>query len=153
VRFLVDRCVGRRLAEWLRRQGHDVVDAREEGPDPGDLALLRRATAEGRILVTIDTDFGHLVYRGGEPQAGLVRLPDVPSERRILLLAHVLERHSPALEAGGLAAGRAAGGRTFTQDEASCVIYGMPRSAVEAGVVDEVVALDRIAARLVEVLG
>ena len=53
----------------------------------------------------------------------------------------------------GLAAVRAAGGRTFSQDEASCVIYGMPRSAVEAGVVDEVVVLDRIAARLVEVLG
>jgi len=53
----------------------------------------------------------------------------------------------------GLAAIRAAGGKTFAQDEASCVIYGMPRSAVEAGVVDEVVALDRIAARLVEVLG
>lgn len=53
----------------------------------------------------------------------------------------------------GLTAIRAAGGRTFAQDEASCVIYGMPRSAVEAGVIDEVVALDRIAARLVEVLG
>jgi len=53
----------------------------------------------------------------------------------------------------GLKAIRGAGGRTFAQDEASCVIYGMPRSAVEAGVVDEVVALDRLAARLVEVLG
>lgn len=43
MRFLVDRCAGRRLAEWLRSQGHDVLEARELGPNPGDRALLERA--------------------------------------------------------------------------------------------------------------
>ena len=61
MRFLVDRCAGHRLAEWLRDEGHDVVEARELGADPGDRALLERAAADGRILVTIDTDFGELV--------------------------------------------------------------------------------------------
>ena len=28
LRFLVDRCAGRRLAEWLRTGGHDVIEAR-----------------------------------------------------------------------------------------------------------------------------
>ena len=55
--FLVDRCAGRRLAEWLRSLGHDVVEARSLGPDPGDKEVLRMAAKEGRILVTIDTDF------------------------------------------------------------------------------------------------
>jgi hypothetical protein len=41
VKFFVDRCAGRRLAEWLRRQGHDVREARELSPDPGDASLLR----------------------------------------------------------------------------------------------------------------
>ena len=98
MRFLVDRCAGRRLAEWLRDQGHDVVEARELGADPGDRALLERAAAEGRILVTIDTDFGELVYVRRVPHAGLVRLPDVPAERRIALIAEVFERHRQALE-------------------------------------------------------
>jgi predicted nuclease of predicted toxin-antitoxin system len=31
MRFLVDRCAGHRLAEWLRSQGHDVLEARELG--------------------------------------------------------------------------------------------------------------------------
>ena len=35
------------------------------------------------------------------------------------------------------------------QDEASCVVYGMPKAAVDAGVVDQVLPLDAIAARLV----
>ena len=98
MRFLVDRCAGHRLAEWLRNQGHDILESPELGPDPGDRALLERAAAEGRILVTIDTDFGELVYVEEVPHAGLVRLPDVPAQQRIALMADVLERHQHALE-------------------------------------------------------
>ena len=36
MKFLVDRCAGRKLAEWLRSQGHDVLESRALGPDPGD---------------------------------------------------------------------------------------------------------------------
>jgi hypothetical protein len=43
MKFLIDRCAGRRLADWLRANGHDVVEARQLGPDPGDLALLQLA--------------------------------------------------------------------------------------------------------------
>jgi predicted nuclease of predicted toxin-antitoxin system len=99
LKFLIDRCAGRRLAEWLRLGGHDVVEARELGPDPGDRALLRRAEREGRVLVTIDTDFGHILFVEGGLHAGLVRLPDVPAEQRCLLMAEVLERHAADLDA------------------------------------------------------
>ncbi len=98
MKFLIDRCAGRRLAEWLRGQGYDVIESRALGPDPGDQALLERAATEGRILVTIDTDFGELVYVRDVPHAGLVRLPDVPATRRIALMAEVLGRHRQALE-------------------------------------------------------
>jgi two-component system chemotaxis response regulator CheB len=45
----------------------------------------------------------------------------------------------------GLRAIRAAGGRTLAESEETAVIYGMPKAAVEAGVVDQTVALPRIA--------
>jgi two-component system chemotaxis response regulator CheB len=45
----------------------------------------------------------------------------------------------------GLRAIREAGGRTLAESEESCVIYGMPKAAVEAGVVDRSVPLRRIA--------
>ena len=45
----------------------------------------------------------------------------------------------------GLRAIRAAGGRTLAESEETCVIYGMPKAAVEAGVVDQSVPLSRIA--------
>jgi two-component system chemotaxis response regulator CheB len=44
----------------------------------------------------------------------------------------------------GLAAMRAQGARTLGQDEASCVVYGMPRSAFEAGAVETQAPLDAI---------
>ena len=51
--------------------------------------------------------------------------------------------------AKGLACIKTAGGRTLAQDEASSVIYGMNRVAVERGVVDRVLPLDEIAAAMV----
>jgi len=46
---------------------------------------------------------------------------------------------------------RARGGWCIAQDQASCAVYGMPRSVIEAGQADEIVALDALAARLVEI--
>jgi two-component system chemotaxis response regulator CheB len=40
---------------------------------------------------------------------------------------------------------KAKGGRILTEAEESCVVYGMPRSVVEAGLSDEAVSLDRLA--------
>ena len=72
MRFLVDRCAGRRLAEWLRTQEHDVVESRERGPDPGDRTLLAWASAEERVLITMDKDFGGGSFSLVEPAiAGL----------------------------------------------------------------------------------
>ncbi len=41
-----------------------------------------------------------------------------------------------------------AGARTIAQDEASCVVFGMPREAIRMGAVDRVLPLDRIAGEL-----
>ena len=42
------------------------------------------------------------------------------------------------------------GARTFTQDEATCVVYGMPRAAAELGVADQVLPLPKIAPAIIE---
>ena len=46
-----------------------------------------------------------------------------------------------------------AGARTLAQDEASCVVFGMPREAIALGGADEVVPLADVAGRLLASLG
>lgn len=51
--------------------------------------------------------------------------------------------------ARGLLAMREAGGWTLAQDEASCVVYGMPREAALIGAAAEIAPLDDIARRII----
>jgi len=95
----VDRCAGRRLADWLRQQGHDVEEVRELGPDPGDRQLLKRAADSARVLVTLDKDFGEFAFLERQSHAGLVRLPDVPADQRIALLSAALARFPAGIPA------------------------------------------------------
>ena len=52
--------------------------------------------------------------------------------------------------AQGMLRMRQAGIYTLAQDEASCVVYGMPREAVAVGAVNEVCSLERMAARVLD---
>ena len=97
MRFLIDRCAGYRLAQWLKDQGHDVTEARERDPDPGDRALLEWAASEERILITLDKDFGEFIFTEQFPHFGLVRLPDVPASQRIVVMETVLNDHHQEL--------------------------------------------------------
>jgi two-component system chemotaxis response regulator CheB len=54
--------------------------------------------------------------------------------------------------AEGMASIAAAGGITIAQDEASSVVYGMPKQAVELGAVLHILPLDQIASALEEML-
>lgn len=54
--------------------------------------------------------------------------------------------------AEGMLAMRQAGARNFAQDEASCVVFGMPKAALEVGAIDEVLPLSEIGNRVVAYL-
>jgi two-component system chemotaxis response regulator CheB len=55
--------------------------------------------------------------------------------------------------AQGMLAMRNAGAHTIAQNEATCVVYGMPKAAVELGAAMEVVPLAEVAARVLEHIG
>lgn len=97
MKFLVDTCAGHRLAEWLRQQGHDVLESRDRGRDPGDRTLLHWAQEEDRVVITMDKDFGRIIFFEKASHCGLIRLPDLPAAQRIALLEHVLIQHENAL--------------------------------------------------------
>jgi two-component system chemotaxis response regulator CheB len=50
----------------------------------------------------------------------------------------------------GLEAVHRAGGLVCAQDETSCAVFGMPRAAIEAGIVDFILPLDSIPRRIAD---
>jgi two-component system chemotaxis response regulator CheB len=54
--------------------------------------------------------------------------------------------------ARGLQALRAAGARTLAEDEESCVVFGMPKAAIELGVVDQVAPLHQMPQAILQAL-
>lgn len=55
--------------------------------------------------------------------------------------------------AEGLLALRQAGAKTFAQDEESCVVFGMPRAAMEIGAAERMVPLSNIPAHILKLAG
>lgn len=55
--------------------------------------------------------------------------------------------------AAGLLEMKRAGARAFAQDEASCVVFGMPREAIALGGADEVVPLNEMSRRVLAAMG
>ncbi|KAA0875669.1 protein-glutamate methylesterase/protein-glutamine glutaminase [Nitrincola tapanii] len=53
----------------------------------------------------------------------------------------------------GMKTMKAAGAWTLAQDEASCIVFGMPKEAIAMGAVDEVLPLNRLASRVIEKVG
>lgn len=104
MKFIVDQCAGRRIAQWLERRQHDVVEVRTMVPDPGDRAILDQAGREGRVIVTRDKDFGRMVHRDGQNHAGIIQIPNVSVERRIRMVEQVLELHQNDLRDGAMIA-------------------------------------------------
>jgi two-component system chemotaxis response regulator CheB len=52
--------------------------------------------------------------------------------------------------AEGLLAMKRAGASTIAQDESTCVVFGMPKEAIDRGAVDVVLPLPRIAAGILQ---
>ncbi|HOF89134.1 MAG TPA: DUF5615 family PIN-like protein [Armatimonadota bacterium] len=60
MRLLTDENIPRIIVSQLRECGHDVLDIREAMSGISDVAILRKAEEQQRLLLTFDLDFGEL---------------------------------------------------------------------------------------------
>lgn len=89
MRLLVDESSGKRLAELLKKEGHDTLFVGDTIPSATDEEVIKKAKKEKRILVTDDKDFGELVFRLKRPVNGVILLRTVtkPDERLKILVS------------------------------------------------------------------
>jgi two-component system chemotaxis response regulator CheB len=136
---------GRAFAEWLDGQTEFSVSYARDGD-------VVKARTGGVVMAPPDS---HLVVRDRR-----LRVTNDPPRHSCrpsvdVLFETVAREYGPATiaglltgmgrdGAGGLLAIRQAGGFTIAQDEATSVVYGMPREAVLLGAVERVLPLSRI---------
>jgi len=88
MRFLVDMNLATEVAVWLRGQGHDAVHLRELGlQELGDAAVLAKAVAERRAVLTFDLDFADISAAAADAGAAVVLF-----RLRSAQTAHVIDR-------------------------------------------------------------
>ena len=102
MKVLLDTCVWGKAREEVAAAGHDAIWAGDWPEDPGDEEILDRAVAEGRVLVTLDKDFGELAIVHGKRHCGIVRLVGVSARQQATLCVHVLAKYGDELAAGAL---------------------------------------------------
>jgi predicted nuclease of predicted toxin-antitoxin system len=102
MRRLLDTCVWGKAADEHRAAGHDVDWAGDWSDDPGDEEILTRAHVEGRILVTLDKDFGELVIVRGMRHSGLLRVANTAAQQQSGAILNVLRRYGAELQGGAV---------------------------------------------------
>jgi predicted nuclease of predicted toxin-antitoxin system len=100
MKFLVDECVGRLVALWLIEQGYDAVAVADTTPSVDDVDVLQKAFRENRILVTLDKDFGDLIFKDQQSHCGVVllRLNNWHTHCKITVLSSVLAQYGHELD-------------------------------------------------------
>jgi len=140
---------GAAFADWLDSQTVRPVICAKDGQAVADLV--------GHVVLAPPN--WHMTVRGGR-----LRLTQDPERHSCrpsvdILFESLAAEYGPSAAtclltgmgrdgAVGTLAVRHAGGTTFAQDEASCVVYGMPREAVLLNAVDHVLPLTEISAAL-----
>jgi two-component system, chemotaxis family, response regulator WspF len=146
----VDAAFAPGLGHWLTENTGKRVELIANGTRPAPGRFLLTATGD-HLLMNADR---RLVY-SEEPR-------EISYRPSVDVFFESVARHWPGDGAAviltgmgrdgaeGLLALRRRGWRTIAQDEASSVIWGMPRAAVEIGAAELVAPLDRIASAVVQ---
>ena len=100
MKLLADAHISRALVAYLTELGHEVLHVAMISPRMSDSAILNRAAADGRVVLTADKDFGELCFRRLMPSAGVILLRlHAPSE---IGRVEIIKRFWPLIEPNAL---------------------------------------------------
>jgi predicted nuclease of predicted toxin-antitoxin system len=105
MKLLLDQGTPRSSAALLREHGFDAMHTAEAGlAEAEDPVILARASAEDRVVVTLDADFhAHLALSGAtRPSVIRIRVEGLRAEPLVELLRDVLERCEADLNMGAM---------------------------------------------------
>ena len=102
MKLLLDTCVWGGARQQIEASGHDVIWSGDWTEDPGDDEILTRAYNEGRILVTLDKDFGEIAIVRGTSHSGIIRLVNIAARQQAAVCLQVLAQYGGELQSGAI---------------------------------------------------
>ena len=95
MKLVADEGVDKPIVDHLRSLGYQIIYVLESAPGLADDDVLSMANEEKAILLTMDTDFGELIFRLKESTHGvlLLRLAGLTAEQKQQITASALETH------------------------------------------------------------
>ncbi|MBP7583942.1 MAG: DUF5615 family PIN-like protein [Spirochaetes bacterium] len=98
--LIADESVDRPIVEYLRKTGYSVDYIADSAPGVTDDAVLQQARDNDALLLTLDKDFGELVYRRKLLSSGvlLIRLAGLAMEEKSELVSMALNKHKNELQ-------------------------------------------------------
>jgi len=100
MKFLVGVGVGKKVENWLKENGFDVLSVRDIDSRAKDSQILRWAVDQQRMIISMDKDFGELVYNSGEHHAGvlILRLEDADGDTKVEVTKKILAEYYDKIE-------------------------------------------------------
>lgn len=145
------RAFAARLNEICPMEVKEACDGDVVGPGralvaPGNFHMLLRKGPEGyRVQVK---DGPQVCYQRPAVDVMFSSVADVAGSSTVAAILTGMGADG----AQGILKLKRAGARTIAQDEASCVVFGMPREAIRTGAVDRVVPLSQVAGTILREL-
>jgi len=100
MKFLIDVGVGKKVEEWFKENNYDVKCVRDINIHSKDKDILRLAASENRMIITMDKDFGELVYNSGMFHSGvlILRLEDAEGEDKVDIVKRIMTGFAEKIE-------------------------------------------------------
>ena len=95
IKFIIDAGVGRSIEEWLISQNFMVLSIVSINPEMEDVNIVKLAGREDAIIITMDKDFGELVFKQKLLHKGilLLRLEDAISSEKLAVIQTIIPYH------------------------------------------------------------
>ena len=89
LKILLDENIGLKAYHELRKRGYCVQSVLIEHRGVSDEEVIKNAIDQGKVIVTMDKDFGYLAQAHGPPGVVILRLrdPRIPSRLKAILRA------------------------------------------------------------------
>jgi predicted nuclease of predicted toxin-antitoxin system len=96
LKLLFDVGVSKKAEVHFKKLGFDVLGIRNINASMKDTDIMDLAVKEGRLIITMDKDFGELVFNSKKLHSGvlLLRMEDANWKQKIDVLSEIFNKHS-----------------------------------------------------------